>query len=152
MPCMLKPSVVALSVTPIPVTSVEGRSAPMTHQATDVWVPLNEPARSIAALVLQVPAKNAPVLRSRTTASDVAAPIFQSYGKETPVPRFPTSPRGATVPISQPTTNATAGPRSLVEVPVSQPWSKPPDPKTDEVAPRRSARRAQKRNKEVRRM
>ncbi len=119
---------------------------------TDAWVPLNEPARSIVALVLQVPAKNAPALRSRTTASDVAAPTFQSHEEEAPVPRFPTSPRDATVPISQPTTNATPGSTSLAEVSVSQPWSKPPDPKANEVAPRRSARLAQKINKEVRRM
>ncbi len=66
MPYILKPSVVPLSVTPIPVTSEEGPSAPMTRQATDARVPLNEPARSIAALVLQVPAKNVPALRSRT--------------------------------------------------------------------------------------
>ncbi len=34
MPYMLKPSVVALSGTSIPVTSEEGPSAPMTRQAT----------------------------------------------------------------------------------------------------------------------
>ncbi len=111
-----------------------------------------KPSRGIAAPVLQAPARNAPVLRSRTTVSDVAAPTFQSYGKETPVPRFSASSRDATVPISQPTTNACPGLRSLAEVPVSQPWSKLPDPKADEVPPRRSARLAQKRNKEVRRM
>ncbi len=99
--------------------------------------------------VLQAPARNAPALRSRKTATDIAAPTFQSHGKETPVQRFPTSPRDATVPISQPTTNATPGSRSLAEVPISQPCSKPPDPKANEVAPRRSARLAQKRNKEV---
>ncbi len=49
MPYMLKPSVVALSGTPIPVTSEEGPSAPVTRPATDVWVPLKEPARGIAA-------------------------------------------------------------------------------------------------------
>ncbi len=38
MPYMLKPSVVSLSGTPIPVTSEEGPSAPMTRQATDAWV------------------------------------------------------------------------------------------------------------------
>ncbi len=97
---MLKPSVVALSGTPIPVTGEEGPSASMTRQATDVWVQPKEPASGMAAPVLQAPARNAPVLRSQTTASDVAAPTFQSYGKETPVPRFPTSPRDATVPIS----------------------------------------------------
>ncbi len=107
MPYMLKTSVVALSGTSIPVTSEEGPSAPMTRQATDVWVPLKELARGIAAPVLQAPVRNAPVLRSRTTASDVATPASQSYGKETPVPRFPTSPRDATVSIPQPTTNAT---------------------------------------------
>ncbi len=152
MPFMLKPSVVALSGTTIPVRSEEGPSAPMSRQATDVWVPLKEPARGIAAPVLQAPAGNASVLRSRTMASDVAALIVQSYGKETPVSTLPTSPRDATVPISQPTTNATPGLRSLAEVPISQPWSKPADPKADEVAPRRSARLAQKRIKEVRRM
>ncbi len=152
MPYLLKPSVVALLGTPIPVTSEGGPSAPMARQTTDVWLPLKEPARGIAAPVLQAPARNAPVLKSRTTASDVAAPIFQSYGKETPVPKLPTSPRDATVPISKPTTNATPGSRSLVEVPVSQPWSKPPDPKAEEVGPRRSARLAQKRRKEIRRI
>ncbi len=42
--------------TTIPVTSEEGQSAPMTCQATDVWVPLKEPARGIPAPVLQAPA------------------------------------------------------------------------------------------------
>ncbi len=64
---------VALSGTPIPVTSEEGPSAPLTSQATDVWVPLKEPVRGITAPVPQAPARNASVLRFRTTTSDVAA-------------------------------------------------------------------------------
>ncbi len=84
------------------------------------------------ASITELPARNAPVLRSRTTASDIAVPTFQSHGEETPVQRFPTSPIDATVPISQPTT---PGSRSLAEVPISQPCSKPPDPKADEMAP-----------------
>ncbi len=55
MPCMLKPSGVALSGTPILVMSEEGPSASMMRQVTDSWVPLKEPAIFLA------PARNAPV-------------------------------------------------------------------------------------------
>ncbi len=40
------------------MTSEEGPSAPMTRQTTDVWVPLEQPARGIAAPILQARARN----------------------------------------------------------------------------------------------
>ncbi len=70
MPTMLKFSVIAVSGTPIPVMSEEGPSAPMRRQATDVWVPLKEPARGIAAPVLQATARNTLVLMSQPRPSN----------------------------------------------------------------------------------
>ncbi len=49
-----KPSVAALSGTPITMTSGEGPSEPMAWQATDDWVPLQDPARDGVAPILQV--------------------------------------------------------------------------------------------------
>ncbi len=45
---MPNPSVIALSL-----ASGEGCTVPMTYQTEDVWVPLQEPARDIAAPILQ---------------------------------------------------------------------------------------------------
>ncbi len=43
---------------PILVTSGEGPSKPMTHQAMDVWVPLQGPATDVLAPILQTSASN----------------------------------------------------------------------------------------------
>ncbi len=47
---------------PILVTSEEGPSKPMTHQAMDVWVPHQGPATDVLAPILQ------------TSASDISNP------------------------------------------------------------------------------
>ncbi len=60
---MANHSVVALSGTPISMTSGEGPSMPMTWQTAGAWVPLQEPARDITVPILQISPRDAPVPR-----------------------------------------------------------------------------------------
>ncbi len=72
-----KPSTVfALSGTSVSVTNGEGLSVPMTCQLTGVSVPLQEPAKDIAAPILQISPIEVPVTRPPTPSRGVAAPIL----------------------------------------------------------------------------
>ncbi len=55
---MSNPPVVALSGTPISVTSGEGPSVLRTRQATDAWLPLQQSARNVAAPIPQTSARD----------------------------------------------------------------------------------------------
>ncbi len=133
---MSNPSVVALSGTPISVTSGEGLSVQRTCEAADAWVPLQEPARDVTALILHTSARDALVPRFLTTTRDVAVPIVQTPAGDAPTPKSQTPARGVPIPISQVPVNHTPWKMSLVEVPILQPWSMPPEPNNSEAAPR----------------
>ncbi len=59
----------------------------MTWQAANAWVPLQEPARDVAAPTLQISPRDAPVPRSLTLTSDVVTLILRTSAIDLPTPR-----------------------------------------------------------------
>ncbi len=80
---MHKPNpVFALSGTSVSVANGEGPSVPLTCHATGVSVPLQEPAKDIAAPILQISPREVPVTRPPTPTRDVAAPILRTHADD----------------------------------------------------------------------
>ncbi len=90
----------------------------MTCHATGVSVLLQEPAKDIAAPILQISPREVPVTRPPTPTRDVAAPILRTHANDVPILR---SPRGVSDQIFQPYSRDALLPRastSAIDVPI----------------------------------
>ncbi len=136
--------VFALSGTSVSVANGEGPSVPMTCQATGVSVPLHEPAKDIAAQILQISPKEVPVTRPpkptrdvaaqilRTHVNDVSTPILQTSAINVPAPRPPSPTRGVSDQTFQPSSRDALLPRNSISA-IDIPAPRNPSP-TREVS------------------
>ncbi len=146
----------------VSVENGEGPSVPKTCQVAGASVPLQEPVKDVEAPITRTPVIDIPAPRLpsptrdvsmrilQTSARGVSDQIFQPSSRDALPPSSPTLARDVAVlnsrttvedvPISQVPANDTPGTKIFVDVHISKPRLKPPDPNACEVAPKLSAR------------